>query len=95
MTPDELIALADVAEGKWTSGISQSSAKWKLEILAPDLARLCAELGETLGEILRQADLFEMSRNDAEAGLLDIEVVPTMAETATAALAKLAELEAR
>jgi len=67
----------------------------RLIALAPDLARLCAELGETLGEILRQADLFEMSRNDAEAGLLDIEVVPTMAETATAALAKLAELEAR
>ena len=74
---------------------ARALADARLVALAPDLARLCAELGETLGEILRQADLFEMSRNDAEAGLLDIEVVPTMAETATAALAKLAELEAR
>ena len=84
MTPDELIALADVAEGKWTSGISQSSAKWKLEILAPDLARLCAELGEALeriGLMLDQAETLTEYRR----------ITPQV----DAALAKLAELEAR
>jgi hypothetical protein len=111
VTPDELRALADEATpGPWRHlRISQAEcvdtelgmifaaneAQARLVALAPDLARLCAEMGEAL-EILRNgyddherecASLWEEpSRSmpcDCAVGVID------------AALAKLAELEAR
>ena len=47
MTPDELRTLADTAEKTgWTNGDDVRARFW-LHDNAPDLARLCAELGET------------------------------------------------
>ena len=57
MTPAELLALADAAT-PWQVGgkrsAASSQADYRLAALAPDLARLCAELDEALGELMRR-----------------------------------------
>ena len=107
MTPEELRALADEATpGPWryvpdsdeyivfapqeapghAAGHGETPANTRLMALAPDLARMCAELGEALRGISKGMDSAFTSRPRVEAAEV---------QAARAALAKLAELEAR
>ena len=67
-------------------GIDVAEADARLIALAPDLARMCAELGEALRGISKGMDSAFTSRPRVEAAEV---------QAARAALAKLAELEAR
>jgi len=84
MTPDELRLLADEAKNapqvviEAKGPIHRSQAR--LIVLAPDLARLCAELGEALERISGRGKPMVYDQIEA---------------LARAALAKLSELEAK
>ena len=67
--------------GSYTVNFGAQTADARLIALAPDLARLCAELGEALTHVLAEYDAGEVT-DGSEAVAYD-------------ALAKLAELEAR
>ena len=84
MTPDELRALAE------------DDAKL-LEVsceFVSDLARLCADMGEALDRIWQRRESWYDAMHDDEAGLPSDEAEAAW-EIASAALAKMAELEAR
>jgi len=100
VTPDDLRKLADEATPTGAfgpvAGWGKLTPQARLNLLAPDLARLCAELGEALWEIeavsREDADLSEaLSTGEPYVN----EETRWIADRASAALAKLAELEAR
>ena len=96
MTPDELIALADAAKpGPWTSQTIEErynevlvveDAQEQLHALAPDLARLCAEMAEALDEALSSLEFATSVHGNL--GSRDRAIAHTRA-----ALARLSELE--
>lgn len=97
VTPDELRALADDARpwellsfGNAVGVRKYSDAQGRLIYLAPDLARLCAELAEA-------SRMFVAAMEDMEIMTVEPSYVPfeDALHAADAALAKLAELEAR
>ena len=96
MTPDELRALADAAtrDPRWWQGdeearpgFAQLEAGNRLIALAPDLARLCAELGEALEQLERDLDLLkgalpDAMRETARAKLVELECAELLTEKA-------------
>jgi len=86
VTPDELRKLADEA---MDSPVEHPSERFlELMFIAPDLARLCAELGEALQNVVTVAwtDKATVEQN------LELK---QRADAVDAVLAKLSELEAR
>jgi len=105
VTTEELRALVDAATpGPWEYtpfrysdkeiAAGQMDADTRLIALAPALARLCAELGEALDRIWQRRESWYDAMHDDEAGLPSDEAEAAW-EIASAALAKMAELEAR
>ena len=92
MTPDELRALADAPteQVRFVGHADFMEINTVLAVLAPDLARLCAELGEALKEIARRDSRTRPADGTWEPTTADAD----MRTIAYNALAKLAELEA-
>ena len=97
LTPDALRALAETAakhpRWSWVSLEGPTTEADRLIALAPALARLCAELGEALDRIWQRRESWYDAMHDDEAGLPSDEAEAAW-EIASAALARLAELEA-